>query len=96
MAGRASITVGNYVYSAQDAQKTISMLDELWSYYTQSSRIPDGWLAGARGFLAEMSSLGGIKLPSLENVDTAFVALTQALVAKYKDLADLQLSLIHI
>ena len=91
MAGRASITVGNYVYSAQDAQKTISMLDELWSYYTQSSRIPDGWLAGARGFLAEMSSLGGIKLPSLENVDTAFIALTAALVAKYKDLTDLQI-----
>lgn len=91
MAGRASITVGNYVYSAQDAQKTISMLDELWSYYTLHSQIPDGWLAGARGFLAEMSSLGGIKLPSLENVDAAFITLTQALVAKYADLTDPQI-----
>lgn len=91
MARRASITVGNHVYSAQDARKTVSMLDELWSYYTHDSRIPDGWLAGTRGFLAEMSSLGGVALPSLDNVDTAFAALTESLVARYDDLTDMQI-----
>ena len=91
MAGRASITVGNYIYTAQDAQKTIAKLDEIWEHHTHDSQIPDGWLAGARGFLAEMSSLGGIKLPSLENVDSAFSSLTKALVAKYKELTDPQI-----
>jgi MOSC domain-containing protein YiiM len=88
MASRASITVGNYIYSAQDAHKTLSMLDEIWSYYTHESQIPEGWLAGARGFLAEMCSLGGVPLPALENVDTAFSALTSSLVAKYDELTD--------
>jgi MOSC domain-containing protein YiiM len=88
MTRRASITVGNYIYSAQDALKTISMLDEIWSYYTHESQIPEGWLAGTRGFLAEISSLGGIALPPLENVDAAFAAVTTALVAKYDTLTD--------
>lgn len=87
----ASITVGNYSYSQQDAQKTISMLDEIWSYYTHESQIPEGWLAGTRGFIAEMSSLGGIALPGLENVDNAFENLTASLVAKYDTLTDLQI-----
>jgi MOSC domain-containing protein YiiM len=88
MTRRASITVGNYIYSAQDALKTISMLDEIWSYYTHESQIPEGWLAGTRGFLAEISSLGGIALPPLENVDIAFASVTTALVAKYDALTD--------
>lgn len=88
MTRRASITVGNYIYSAQDALKTISMLDEIWSYYTHESQIPEGWLAGTRGFLAEISSLGGISLPPLENVDAAFASVTTALVAKYDTLTD--------
>jgi hypothetical protein len=88
MTRRASITVGNYIYSAQDALKTISMLDEIWSYYTHESQIPEGWLAGTRGFLAEISSLGGIALPPLENVDAAFASVTAALVAKYDTLTD--------
>jgi MOSC domain-containing protein YiiM len=88
MASRASITVGNYTYSAQDAHKTLSMLEEIWSYYTHESQIPEGWLAGARGFLAEMCSLGGVPLPALENVDTAFTSMTAALDAKYDELTD--------
>ena len=88
MASRASITVGNYTYSAQDAHKTLSMLEEIWSYYTHESQIPEGWLAGTRGFLAEMCSLGGVPLPALENVDAAFTSMTAALVAKYDELTD--------
>jgi MOSC domain-containing protein YiiM len=88
MASRASITVGNYTYSAQDAHKTLSMLEEIWSYYTHESQIPEGWLAGTRGFLAEISSLGGIALPPLENVDAAFASVTAALDAKYDELID--------
>jgi MOSC domain-containing protein YiiM len=91
MRRRASITVGNYIYSAQDALKTLSMLDEIWSYYTHESQIPEGWLAGTRGFLAEISSLGGITLPALENVDAAFTAVTSSLVAKYDALTDEQI-----
>lgn len=91
MTRRASITVGNYTYTAQDAQKTISQFDVIWSHHTHDSQIPDGWLAGARGFLAEMSSLGGIPLPPLENVDTAFATLTASLVTKYEDLTDGQI-----
>jgi MOSC domain-containing protein YiiM len=88
MTRRASITVGNYTYSAQDAHKTLSMLEEIWSYYTHESQIPEGWLAGTRGFLAEISSLGGIALPPLENVDAAFASVTAALDAKYDELID--------
>jgi MOSC domain-containing protein YiiM len=91
MTRRASITVGNYIYSAQDALKTLSMLDEIWSNYTHESQIPEGWLAGTRGFLAEISSLGGITLPALENVDAAFTAVTSSLVAKYDALTDEQI-----
>jgi MOSC domain-containing protein YiiM len=91
MARRASITVGNHVYTAQDAQKTISYLARTWSHHTHESEIPEGWLAGARGFLAEMCSLAGVPLPSLDNVDSAFASLTESLVAKYSDLTDLQI-----
>ena len=91
MARRASINVGNYAYTAQDAQKTLAYLDRTWSHHTHESQIPEGWLAGARGFLAEMCSLGGVALPSLENVDTAFACLTESLTAKYADLTDTQI-----
>lgn len=91
MVRRASITVGNYVYTAQDAQKTVSNLHAIWQHHTHESTIPDGWLAGARGFLAEMCSLGGVALPSLDNVDTAFASLTESLTVKYADLADTQI-----
>lgn len=88
MTRRASIIVGNHTYTAQDAHKTISQLDVIWSHHTHDSHIPEGWLAGARGFLAEMSSLGGIPLPPLENVNSAFATLTASLVAKYGELTD--------
>lgn len=87
MAQRASIAVGNYTYSATDVERTIANLDSLWQHHTHKSHIPDGWLAGARGFVAEMCSLGGVALPPLENVDTAIAALTDSLVTKYTDLA---------
>ena len=90
MARAESVTVGNYKYSATDAQRTIANFTAIWQHHAHESSIPDGWLAGARGFLAEVASLGGIALPSLENVDTAFVATGDALVAKYAELVPQQ------
>ena len=86
MSRSALINVGNYSYTAQDAQRTIANLNDIWGHHTHMSTIPDGWLAGARGYLAEMSSLAGIALPALENVDTAFSALTDSILAKYDQL----------
>jgi hypothetical protein len=86
MAQRESITVGHYTYSGTDVERTIANLDSLWQHHTYDSHIPDGWLAGARGFVAEMCSLGGVTLPSLDNVDSAMSHLTQSLNAKYTDL----------
>ena len=86
MARSASINVGNYAYTAQDAQRTIANLNDIWGHHTHMSTIPNGWLAGARGYLAEMSSLAGIALPALDNVDTAFSALTDSILAKYDQL----------
>ncbi len=80
------VTVGNYVYNATDAKRTIENFNDLWLHHTHESSIPEGWLAGARGFLAEVASLGGIALPSLENVDAAFAATSAALTSKYKEL----------
>lgn len=90
MARRESITVGHYTYSATDVERTIANLDSLWQHHTYDSHIPDGWLAGARGFLAEMCSLGGVALPSLDKVDSAMTHLTASLVAKYNDLVPKQ------
>ena len=75
MARHASITVGNYAYTAQDARGTLDELNDIWVHHTHVSSIPDGWLAGARGYLAEMSSLAGVSLPSLDSVDNAFTTL---------------------
>lgn len=88
MARRSSITVGHHTYTAQDAQKTIAALDAIWSHHTHVSSIPEGWLAGTRGFIAEMSSIGGIALPSLDDVDSAFATLTDSLVARYDNLGE--------
>ena len=90
MARSASITVGHYVYTAQDAHGTLDELNDIWTHHTHVSTIPDGWLAGARGFLAEFASLAGISLPSLENVDAAFEATTAAIMAKYDELTPSQ------
>jgi MOSC domain-containing protein YiiM len=86
MASSDSIIVGNYTYTAQDAKKTLGCISDLWKAHTHASSIPDGWLAGARGFVAEMASLAGVTLPSLENVDSAFAALDKSINAKYADL----------
>lgn len=86
MARAQSVTVGNYTYTATDAERTIANFTSIWQHHAHESSIPDGWLAGARGFLAEVASLGGIALPSLENVDAAFVATGDALTSKYKQL----------
>lgn len=83
MGTRVPITVGNYTYSAQDARKTIENLATIWSHHTHESTIPEGWLAGARGFVAEMASLGGVPLPTLDNVDTAIASLTSSLTDSY-------------
>ena len=91
MARHASVDVGHYHYTALDAQKTVSNLSAIWQHHTHESTIPDGWLAGARGFIAEMSSLGGIPLPSLDNVDAAFADLTTSLLGKYQQLTDGQI-----
>ena len=86
MARSASINVGNYSYTAQDAHGTLDELNDIWTHHTHESTIPDGWLAGARGFLAEFASLAGIALPSLDNVDAAFLVTTAAIQAKYDEL----------
>jgi len=91
MADHASITVGNYVYTAQDARGTLKELNDIWCHHTHVSSIPEGWLAGARGYLAEMSSLAGITLPSLENVDSAFAAVHTSVMEKYDQLSDVQI-----
>ena len=90
MARSASITVGNYSYTAQDAQGTLEQLNEIWTHHTHVSTIPDGWLAGARGFLAEFASLAGISLPSLDSVDNAFALTTAAIEEKYEELTPSQ------
>ena len=91
MARSASISVGNYTYTGQDAKKTLESLNEIWCHHTHVSSIPDGWLAGARGYVAEMASLAGVSLPSLDNVDAAFVALETSIVAKYNELTPQQI-----
>lgn len=91
MSARTPITVGHYGYSAQDARKTIENLSILWTHHTHESTIPDGWLAGARGFVAEVASLGAVPLPSLDNVDQAIDALTTSLIGKYAHLEPQQI-----
>lgn len=91
MPRRSSVTVGNHTYTAQDARKTVQNLDAIWAHHTHESSIPEGWLAGARGFIAEMSSLGGIALPSLDDVDAAFTTMTASLVGKYDELTGMQI-----
>ena len=91
MAHSASINVGHYSYTVQDARGTLDELNDIWSHHTHVSSIPDGWLAGARGYLAEMSSLAGISLPSLDNVDNAFAAVHASVMEKYDQLSDPQI-----
>ena len=86
MAQDESITVGNYVYTAEDARRTVTEIGALWREHRHATTVPEGWLAGARGFVAEASSLAGTALPSLENIDTAFADLESAVTARYDEL----------
>jgi MOSC domain-containing protein YiiM len=86
MPRRAPITVGHYSYTAQDAQRTIANINDIWQHHVYDSHIPDGWLAGARGHIAEMASLAGVELPALESVNHAFQQITERIVARYDTL----------
>jgi MOSC domain-containing protein YiiM len=86
----ASITVGNYAYTAADARNTVTELGALWREHRHATTVPDGWLAGARGFLAEAASLAGVPLPSLENVDSAFASLSASVNDRYDELVPAQ------
>ena len=90
MAQRAPVTVGNHHYTAQDARRTVGCIAELWRAHTHVSAVPEGWLAGARGFVAEMASLAGVALPPLDNLDSAFAALDAAVNDRYDSLTDPQ------
>ena len=90
MTKRSPVTVGNYEYTAQDARKTVGCIADLWKEHVHESSVPQGWLAGARGFVAEMASLAGVTLPSLDNLHSAFTALDSSVNGKYDDLTDLQ------
>lgn len=90
MATDASITVGNHVYTAEDARRTVTELGALWREHRWASTVPDGWLAGARGFVAEAASLAGVALPRLDDVDAAFESLDQSIAAAYDDMDVLQ------
>lgn len=91
MPRRAPLQVGHHVYTAQDARKSIESLGALWRHHRHQSEVPDGWLAGARGFLAEYASLASVSLPPLENLDVAFDSITAATVANYERLDQLQI-----
>lgn len=87
----APITVGNYTYTQQDARRTIANLNDIWMHHVHESTIPHGWLAGARGHIAELASLGAVALPALDSVDEAFAVLTQRLIANYDNLIPQQI-----
>lgn len=82
--------VGNHRYSARDARRCITGIGATWREHRHASTVPDGWLAGARGFVAEASSLAGVPAPEFDDVDAAFAVLTERLVATYDDLEPLQ------
>lgn len=90
MTKRAPVTVGHHTYTAQDAQKTVGCINDLWREHMHGSSVPDGWLAGARGFVAEMASLAGVPLPALDDLGAAFAALDASVNARYGDMDDLQ------
>lgn len=88
MPGDSPITVGPHEYTAQDARQTVARIARLWESHVFSSEIPEGWLAGARGFVAEMASLAGVPLPRLDDLPGAIVALDRSVNAKYADLTE--------
>ena len=86
MVTSASIQVGNYTYSAEDARNTIAALGNLWSEHRHDSDIPEGWLSGARGFLAEIAGGLGLAMPDLVDLDRGFTDLTADVMAAYSRL----------
>lgn len=90
MAISAPVVVGNHTYSVNDARRCISEIGGIWEEHRLATTVPDGWLAGARGFVAEAASLGGIALPSLDDVDAAFAALSAGLGTAFHTLDPLQ------
>lgn len=86
MAGNGTITVGHHVYTAVDARGTVEDLARIWEHHVHDSSVPEGWLAGARGFVAETTALAGVKLPSLDDLDSAFSALGKACIERYDDM----------
>ena len=81
-----TITVGHHVYTATDARGTVEDLSQIWQHHVHDSSVPQGWLAGARGFVAEMAALAGVKLPALDDLDSAFADLCRACTDRYDDM----------
>ena len=88
MGKRAPITVGQYEYTAQDAKNTLKELAQIWSHHAHATQIPVGWMAGARGFVAEIASLTGVALPSLDDVQLALDAVTSDIQKSYATIDD--------
>ena len=83
MTRRSPIQVGPHTYTALDAHKTIGSLAALWQHHRHDSTVPDGWLAGARGFISEVSTVAAVKRPALDDLDVAFADITEGLLAAY-------------
>ena len=83
MVRRSPLTVGPHVYSAEDARRTVAALPQLWSHHLWDSSIGEGWMAGARGFVAEIASLAGVPLPSLDDVATAISTVSGSIAARW-------------
>lgn len=90
MTRRSPIDVGPHRYTARDAHKTVGSLAALWEHHRHESSIPEGWLAGARGFLAEAAALAGATRPPLDDLDSAFASVEASLLAAWDRLNDNQ------
>lgn len=90
MPGDEPVVVGHHAYSAQDARRCITEIGATWEEHRLASTVPEGWLAGARGFLAEAASLASVPLPPLEDVDHAFSVLSRELTDSFDALDALQ------
>lgn len=84
------VIVGHHTYSPHDAFRCISEIGSVWEEHRLASSVPDGWLAGARGFVAEAASLASVPLPPLDDVDAAFAVLGERLATAFDALVPLQ------
>lgn len=85
---RSPVTVGPHVYSAEDARRTVAALPQLWAHHLWDSSVGEGWMAGARGFVAEVASLAGAPLPPLDDVGPAIGAVAESIAARWDDTDD--------